>query len=245
MCTRFAIFGALLITLVSLNAYADSSYAVFGYSGLTASNNLDINGTPYFNTDSGWISSLGNHGGGNTNYFSGVVGALASYLSDYFSFELSGLSGPVTAASFTVFTYKIETYDLFNGTGRYDIFGTTLTPAEVDSSHSFVNVGYYDALSAGPVIGSIVLLPPMSYTDVTITLNSAGLSWLEAHEGTGAVLGGKLEGGVLPGAGESDAVGLWAPWRRGGFSPQADELSRPSNRLKAERPTRAGLFRYP
>jgi hypothetical protein len=178
-----SLLGLLFFSLVSVNAHAQN-YA-FGYSGFTSSNNLDINGIPYYNTDSGWINSAGFHGGGNANYYSGEFDCGGTGVcKDYFSFDLSGLSGKITSASFNVYTYTVSV------AGPYTLWGTSLTPGEVNSSNTFTNLGYYNGLSSGPSVASVSLAPGQSYGDVTINLNNAGLAWLQANEGNGVVLGG-------------------------------------------------------
>jgi hypothetical protein len=176
----FALAGILALGLFSVNAYADD-YA-FGFSNFTGGNNLTINGAAYYNTDSGWIQSTGEHDGGNPNYVSGDLGGVA--YNDYFSFDLSSLTGSVTSASFNVYTYEIS------DPGSYDIYATSLTPAEVNSGNSFTSTAFFNDLTSGPAIGSIDLTPGESNTNVTIDLNAAGMTWLADNAGGEVVLGG-------------------------------------------------------
>ena len=185
-----SLLGVLFLSLVSVNAHAEN-YA-FGFSTFTSGNNLDINGTPYYNTDSGWINSDGVHDGGNNNYYSGEFDCGGTGVcKNYFSFDLSNLSGAITSASFDVYTYTISV------PGPYTNWGTSLTPTEVASGNSFTNLGYYNALSSGPLVGSTSLVPGQSYTNIGIPFNSAGLAWLQANEGNQVVLGGAF-GSVTP-----------------------------------------------
>jgi hypothetical protein len=148
-------------------------------------NNLTINGTAYYNTDSGWIASTGEHGGGNTNYYSGTSGA--NQLNNYFSFNLSSLTGTVTTASFEVDTYGVTT------TGTYDIYATSLTPAEVNSTNSFSSIAFFNALTSGVEIGTVTLTAAETNSNVTFDLNAAGLAWLTASEGDQIVMGGAFD----------------------------------------------------
>jgi hypothetical protein len=178
-----SLLGVLFLSLVSVNAHAEN-YA-FGFSSFNSGNNLNINGTPYYNTDSGWINSDGVHYGGNTNYYSGEFDCGGTGVcKNYFSFDLSSLSGAVTSASFDVYTWTISV------PGPYTQWGTSLTPAEVYSGNSFTNLASYSGLSSGPLVGSISLVPGESDSYVSIPFNSAGLAWLQANEGNGVVLGG-------------------------------------------------------
>jgi hypothetical protein len=54
-----------------------------------------------------------------------------------------------------------------------------------------MDVGKYNALVSGPLIGTISLSPSDSYNSASITLNAEGLAWLNAHAGEGAVIGGE------------------------------------------------------
>jgi hypothetical protein len=182
----FTLAGILALGLFSANAYADD-YA-FAYSSFTGSNNLTINGAVYYNTDSGWIDQAAMNGNGNTSYFAGDLGG--DNHSDFFDFDLSSLTGTVTSASFNVYTYVVS------APGTYDIFTTSLTPAQASSANE--PLPYYAALTSGEQIGSIGLAPGDSYTTATIDLNAAGLAWLQANEGNGVVLGGEFLGGPVP-----------------------------------------------
>lgn len=171
----------ILLAFAATNAYASDVYT-FGFSGFNAGNNLNIDGTPYYNTDSGWFRSDGLHSAFNTNYIAGNLGALVFH--DYFSFDLAG-HVPGTSASFVVYTYTISAPE------AYYLYGTSLTRAEVDSSQDcFGCFGIYNSLVSGPLVGTIALVPGMSDTNVTITLNAAGIAWVDAHAGGDAVLGG-------------------------------------------------------
>ncbi len=171
-------FGSLAVS-----AHAQTSVA-FGFSDFNSSNNLTIdttNGNLVFdNTDSGWIDQDATHTAGNTNY---VVGNLSGdQYNDYFDFNLTGLTGKVTSATFNVFT------DAITVPGFYDIYGTSLTPDQASSADQ--PLPYFSDLTSGPVIGVIHFAPGDSDTTASISLNSAGDSWLQANEGDGVVIGG-------------------------------------------------------
>jgi hypothetical protein len=139
-----------------------------------------------YNSDSGWFSETGYHSADNTNYYSGDSTSLGQ-LNDYFSFNLTGVSGPVTAASFNVASYGITT------SGTYTIYATSLTPAEVNSSVGCNTcTSIFNSLTSGSPIGSIGVTSADSNTVLDINLNSSGLSWLTANEGQGIVLGGSF-----------------------------------------------------
>jgi hypothetical protein len=191
MRTFLAFLGLCLFAL-SQTASADP-YA-FGYSSFNSGNNLDINDTPSYNTDSGWVRNDGYHNGGipglaNTNYFSGYNSGLncTTYCADYFSFDLSDLSGTVTSASFNVYAYTVT------NPGTFDIFATSLTPAQVDSSNTFTDPSIFTGIVTAPMIGTLAIGPGDNETFVTVTLDSTGLAWLQANEGSQVVLGGAYD----------------------------------------------------
>ena len=99
-----------------------------------------------------------------------------------------------TSASFTLDTYLIQ-YD----PGTFLLYGTSLSPADVDSSQNWSDVTKYNALISGPLVGSIAVGPGNSYTNVTVTFNADGIAWLNANAGAEVVLGGDFsEGAQVP-----------------------------------------------
>jgi len=54
------------------------------------------------------------------------------------------------------------------------------------------NVAMYNALTSGPAIGSISVGTGDANSWLAISLNNAGLSWLQANEGNSVVLGGSF-----------------------------------------------------
>ncbi|MGD0821604.1 MAG: PEP-CTERM sorting domain-containing protein [Desulfomonilia bacterium] len=134
------------------------------------------------NSYSGWYDDSGNHSYSNENYYSGSH--FGPQLNDFFVFGLSGFSGPVSAATFNVYSYGISV------PGTYTIYGTSLnTSVENDNTG---NVAMYNALTSGPAIGSISVGTGDANSWLAISLNNAGLSWLQANEGNSVVLGGSF-----------------------------------------------------
>jgi hypothetical protein len=138
------------------------------------------------NTSSGYYDSTGYHGNGNSNYYSGDAddGPNSNVqLNDYFTFDLSGVSGTIVSATFNVFS------SLVTGSGTYSIYTTSLTPAGVGGGCGGC-VATYNDLTSGSLIGSISVTPADTGEILMIDFNTAGLAWLTANEGTGIVLGG-------------------------------------------------------
>jgi len=186
-------FALLAIMVMGAQAQSDSFFS--GGSTFNSGNNLTIDGTPYYNTDSGWIKNTGEHDGGNTNYITGWCANCGGFwYHGYFSFNLSSFAGGAGAASWNVDSYIIQ-YD----PGTYLLYGTSLLPSDVYSGNSFSSVALYNALVAGPVIGSIWVTPANLYETVTVDLNPAGIAWLDAHAGSTAVLGADFQETPEPG----------------------------------------------
>jgi hypothetical protein len=147
-------------------------------------------------TDSGWIQDDG-FGGSSficypsetncKNYSSGSYWNATRYVqvNNFFAFNLSGLTGKVTSASFNVDSYTID------GPGTYFVYATSLSPADVVIG----SLSSYNALTSGALIGSIALAPTDSNELLSLSLNSTGLSWLQANEGGTVVLGGSFPQG--------------------------------------------------
>ncbi len=132
------------------------------------------------NTSSGWYDQTGLNDSGNLNYYSGD---LDGQLNDYFTFDLSGVSGTIVSATFNVYSWYVS------GTGTYSIYTTDLTPSQVGGGCSGCGATY-DDLTSGSLIGSINVAPANINSVLTIDFDAAGLSWLTANEGMGIVLGG-------------------------------------------------------
>jgi len=145
------------------------------------------------NIDSGHYQSP--NGGHTTgNYIAGLFSGVTYH--DYFCFDLSGISDSVTYATFHVWSESIA------GAGTYSVYATSLAPADVGASQG-ASVPIFNALTAGSVIGSIAVTSADSSKPLSIPLNTTGLNWLTANEGTGIVMGGALE----PDSGDSIIFG--------------------------------------
>ena len=148
------------------------------------------------NPTSGWIgwNGSGFEQANNTTY---SAGNFESYqLDNYFVFDLSGLAGTVTGA-----TFNVESYTIAGSGGTFNIYATSLTPAEAEQNPTNP---YYSALTSGALIGSIAIDSSDQDELLNLSLNSSGLSWLQANEGDQVVLGGAYSS---PGTGFQYAFG--------------------------------------
>lgn len=181
-------FFTLVLLLAVVGAQAEDHDSFFaGASGFTATNHLTIDGNSYNNFDSGWFRNDGVHQSGNTNYITGYCAPNdcgGFYYHGYFSFDLTGFGGGAANASATIYSYLIQ-FD----PGTYLLYGTSLNPAEVDSSKDWNDIGKYNALIAGPLLGSIAVSPADSSTNVIVSFTPDGLAWLNANAGHNVVVG--------------------------------------------------------
>lgn len=148
--------------------------------------------TIILNTDSGHYQNDGTHVSGN--YIAGLLTGVTFH--DYFSFNLLGISNPVTAATFDVYSQSIA------GAGTYSVYATSLAPSQVDPSQGSSVTIFIALTTPGPVIGSIPVTAADSNKILSIPLNGSGLSWLTTNEGYGIVMGGAL----VPSPSSGDAI---------------------------------------
>lgn len=203
---KFALLAAVtFLALASAGAHATDLYFA-GLSSYDLGNQFNINAFGFTNVDSGWFRNDGHHDGGNTNYLSGLCESCfgaGSFFHDYFSFDLTGFNGGAQSVTFTVNTYSIAT------AGTLTLYGTSLSPDDVNSGITWDDTGKYAALASGPIVGSISLTPSDSNTYVSINLNADGLAWLDAHASGRVVLGG-VYGTVAPEPGSMLLLGTGA-----------------------------------
>ena len=144
-----------------------------GFGAINVVNNLDSG----FN-QGGFVCP-----GCGGNYFAGYALGQSQQFTNFFTFDLTGVSGTVSAASFNLYTYGISgsttPFDINGGT--YALFAANLA-AWQNTSGTIL----------GPQVGSIDLSLSDSFTNLSIDLNGAGLAFLTANEGTSIVLTGSL-----------------------------------------------------
>jgi hypothetical protein len=174
------------LIILAIGARADLAEFWGGNSQFDPSNRIRIEGFHYSanNFDSGWFRDDGLHMAGNQSYQTGFCycGEFHRYRG-YFSFDLTGFAGNAIFASFFV-----NNFDIGDQPGVLSLYGSDLMPSDVDSQQNWNDVGKYRELG-GPRIAVIGLTPGDSYTETRISLDAAGIAWLNAHAGRGAVIG--------------------------------------------------------
>jgi len=137
-------------------------------------------------TGGGWYQDTGHANGTDDNYFAGLESGHQFH--NWFTFDLSGVTGPVTAATLTLLS------NWYFGAGTYSVYASVVDVATLGTADS---VFTYVNLAAGPPIGSVTYScpeaggfcsdPPVIFN---ITLNDVGLAALNNAVGGVFVIGG-------------------------------------------------------
>ena len=182
LASAFAAVAALAAT--PAHAY------VFGFSGLNSGNSLTLNGgTVVANNASGWFDSTGSHFGSNQNYIAAAYSGL--FFNDFFVFNVSGVTAAVTSASFTVYSYTVDSSSEAVYPIPYSLHDVS-TPVSVLTSNNSGNTAAFDDLASGSYYGGRTYTTADSNTFQTITLDAAAIADINAAiAGSGSfVLGG-------------------------------------------------------
>ncbi|MGB6589090.1 MAG: hypothetical protein WCC50_10370 [Pseudolabrys sp.] len=145
--------------------------------------------------DRGWYQQTNVHEPGNDNYITGQIGATDYH--DFFTFDLTGVTGTITSATLHLFepsgtdfasggfvsTQASETFQVFTYTGNV----STLDAGGTVS-------GAYNGLVSGTLAGSVSISAANGGTFVDVSLNAAALAALTSGEGGLFAFGGDLLG---------------------------------------------------
>lgn len=141
------------------------------------------NTSAFFNNNQGWWSSVSANGDTNDNWIVGVLGA-GNYYHDYFTFDLSGLSATITAASLT--TERAGA----TGTFPYTMWDVSTDAATLNNKAVSPNLAIFADLGSGNSYGTN-LVGPGNYSDLlTFTLNAQGVADINRAEGHFFSVGG-------------------------------------------------------
>ena len=143
----------------------------------------------------------------NKNYLTGAAGM---QFHSFFAFDLSGVTGPFSAAQLSLFN-PLNGYDGLNANAT-----ETLTIYDFSSSiptllNGTGGLGAYNDLGSGTVLGTTTVSAANNNSFVTVNLNAAGVAAFNAA-GTGQiVLGGSLgssPGGFVFGFSGAESTGV-------------------------------------
>lgn len=207
---------ALTAIGISMSASALAGPNVFGFSndGLNTSNGLDIttNSGDFFVpiSDSGWwTSSIHNpHNAQNKNYIAGTCTPSCSSPgiddnhNNYFTFDLTSISGTIISASLNLFTYKVSGSSVV-----YELFDVTSPLAEVRASGT--NAAVYNDLMTGVSYGSFIYNTSDIDQFRSILLNTDGISALNSAIGGEFGIGGTVTDGIPAPIPEPETYAMW------------------------------------
>lgn len=171
-------FRASMLVAASALLFGASAHAmegdayIFGSSDTSSSNALQLNGSQVVQaTNSGWYRDDAMHMPSNQNYIAGFCNNCGGhYYNNFFVFDISGVTSPVTSASLTLNSFDVTAplqYTLVDYTGNVD----TLLNSSSDA-------GIYADLGTGATYGGDLV--STSFTNQTFALNGAFLTDLNA-----------------------------------------------------------------
>lgn len=173
---RFLAAASLLVA-----AIPSSADFLYGISGQSAENKLTVNGTIELmsGANQGWWSATEANQASSTNYVVGQINDSESLTNNFFVFDISDLTGPVTSA-----VLQLQFYNAFSSVGAatilYSLFDVS-TEIAVLNNNQGTNAAIYDDLGSGKRYGSFALSTGLAIGDVVVlTLNSDGLADLNA-----------------------------------------------------------------
>lgn len=173
-----------------------SNNIIFSFSSFSNSNVLIINGVSVPLIGSGWYKIEGEHNSGNFNYICGYE--YGTYYRNFFAVDLSGLAGYGVALPITSAVLHLVRYGSVPAAGSqlfelYDVSAQWSTINQNYSSGSTVGINVFNDLGTGSSFGSVLVDKTVTGTPIEVTLNSNGLSALNAAVGSTFILGGKAD----------------------------------------------------
>jgi hypothetical protein len=217
------------VAIIASPSYARADL-IFGFTTIGGTGDtvqLIINGSTVVNaTASGWYQSSGLDNSGVPfplqNYSAATAGNPATLnpaFNDFFVFNLSSVTGPITSATLSVFNPP----NGFSGTGSdvYSVFDVT-TPISTLEAVQTNATSIFNDLGSGILYGSATVSAADDGTQVNISLDASALAALVAAEGKQFAIGGSLGPVAVPGPIVGTGLpglifasgGLLAWWRR-------------------------------
>jgi hypothetical protein len=149
--------------------------------------------------DSGWYDSGGFHAAANDNYIVGFQGTIqypsgspVTY-NDYFVFDLSGVTGPVTSAVLSLALHACPNcgFQSADPTETYSLFDVATSIGSLESTHTDATDIFGD-LASGMILGSRTISNADNGTTVDILLNSDAVALINASLGGSIAFGGTV-----------------------------------------------------
>ncbi|MBP6366262.1 MAG: PEP-CTERM sorting domain-containing protein [Nitrosomonas sp.] len=184
---------AVSIIGISLSGSAMADLYVYGFSDFNSSNGLNITTSSgdFFvpTSNSGWWNSDFYHDERNLNYTTGHTISSKIDYNNYFTFDLSDISGTITSASLNLYTYSVAGSSI-----DYQLFDVTSPLSEVHATGT--NAAVYNDLMTGVSYGSFIYNASDSNEFHSILLNTDGISALNSAIGGEFGIGGAITGGI-------------------------------------------------
>lgn len=183
---RTLLLGASFFSTV---AHAD----VYVFGGSTANvigiQTLTINGSQTIQaSDAGWYTDNGTHFADNDNY---VVGTLNNHTyHDFFVFDLTTVSGPITSAELSLYVPSTVGYVNSNSSAITYQNWDVSTQLSLLTSNQTSATSIFSDLGTGTLFGTVTVGPEVQGQQVHVSLNGAALSAILAAEGGQFAIGG-------------------------------------------------------
>lgn len=177
-------------------------------SSFTASTRTSPIGTEPRAENLGWWSDKFGHVAGNYNYFAGYNGVLDNTLHNFFSFDLSGVTGEVVSATLRVRTYSAS---FPFAPMKYELFDVYTSAEQLLTASDVPNEAIFDDLGSGKSYGSIVVdKNPDYFAEISIALSPSAIADLNARQGKYFSIGGVVTSVPEPATGVMLIGGLIA-----------------------------------
>ena len=153
-------------------------------------------------SDRGWYSDEGQHVSTNENYSAGFYYGSTAFTEwhNFFTFDLSGLSGNVNSAVFRFYVGNTDNGTHPSTNGFFSIYDVnTALPALLGDSTTDVSI--FNDLGTGVNYGSVLIPDYASYSFREITFNSEGISAIYNSLGGSFVFGGAMDNDFRMGGG--------------------------------------------
>ena len=197
LSVRTGIVAIAIMAALAVPAQAADQY-IFGFSGSNAGNHLTLDGTTDLGfLDQGWYFQSGSHTPSNPNYIVGICDtncALKGEYRNWFAFDISSLTAPVSSLSLRLFSYNVTL-----SSGNYYLNDYTGSVPSLIAGTAGV-AGFND-LGGGQNYGFRFYQDTESNTFHTISLNSNAVNSLNAAIRNGDdrwAIGGAFLAGTVP-----------------------------------------------
>ena len=177
-------------------------------SSIIASTSESPIGTEANAENLGWWSDTLGHFAGNYNYLAGYNGVLGNNVRNFFSFDLSGVTGEVASATLKLTSYSAS---FPFSQMKYDIFDVSTSAEQLLSESSVPNAYIFDDLGSGKSYGTLLVNQDPGYSaEFSIQLTSHAVADINAHQGQYFSIGGTVTSVPEPESALMVMVGLLA-----------------------------------